>query len=84
MFHIRVQSTSQKVELSEKIRVLLSELPLTYKERHTLVNYRNSFLPFSMRVLPHSLHLTIAIGGFLLVSYLLKQIEKRRHMSNSC
>ena len=40
MFHIRmsmeeVQSTSQKVELSEKIRVLLSELPLTVKERHS-------------------------------------------------
>ena len=37
MSHIRmsmekVQSTSKKVELSEKIRVLLSELPLTYKE----------------------------------------------------
>ena len=34
MFHIRmsmeeVQSTSQKVELSEKIRVLLKEVPLT-------------------------------------------------------
>ena len=37
MFHIRksieeVQSTCQKVELSEKIKVLLSELPLTVKE----------------------------------------------------
>ena len=37
MSHIRknmgeVQSTCQKVELSEKIKVLLSELPLTVKE----------------------------------------------------
>ena len=38
MFYIcmsmeEVQSMSQKVELSEKIKVLLSELPLTVKER---------------------------------------------------
>ena len=41
MFYIRmsmeeVQSTCQNVELSKKIRVLLSELPLTVKERHRL------------------------------------------------
>ena len=33
-----VQSTSQIVELSGKIRVLLCELPLTVKERHRLNN----------------------------------------------
>ena len=43
MFHIRksmeeVQSTCQKVELSVKIKVLLSELPLSVKERHRLLN----------------------------------------------
>ena len=78
MFHIRmsmeeVQSMSQKVELSEKIRVLLSELPLTSKERHRLLDYTNSFLPLWFRVLRHSLDLTIVIGGFLLVSHLMKQ-----------
>ena len=50
MFHIRksmkeVQSTCQKVELSEKIKVLLSEVPLSVKERHRLLNYAKSFLP---------------------------------------
>ena len=50
MFHIRksmeeVQSTCQKVALSEKIKVLLSELPLLVKERHRLLNYTKSFLP---------------------------------------
>ena len=34
-----VQNTCQKVELSEKIRVLLSELPLTCKERQRLFSY---------------------------------------------
>ena len=41
MFHIRkskeeVQSTCQKVELSEKIKVFPSELPLSVKERDRL------------------------------------------------
>ena len=50
MFHIRrsmeeVQSMCQKVELSKKIKVLLSELPLSVKERHRLLNYTKSFLP---------------------------------------
>ena len=49
MFYIRmsmeeVQSMCQKVELSEKIRVLLSELPLLVKERHGLLDYTRSFL----------------------------------------
>ena len=44
MFHIRasmeeVHSTCQKVQLSEKIKVLLSELPLSVEERHRLLNY---------------------------------------------
>ena len=48
MFHIRksmkeVQSTCQKVELSEKIKVLLSELPLSVKERRRLLNYAKKF-----------------------------------------
>ena len=30
--------------VSGKIRVLLSELPLTIKERHRLLDYTNSFL----------------------------------------
>ena len=78
MFYIRmsmeeVQSTSQKVELSEKIKVLLSELPLTVKERHRLLNYTKSFLPFWMRVIQCSIEVSIIVGGSLLVSYLMKQ-----------
>ena len=60
MFHIRksmeeVQNTCQKVELSGKIKVLLSELPLTVKERHRLLNYTKSFLPLWMGVLQCSI-----------------------------
>ena len=78
MFYIRmsmeeVQSTYEKLELSEKIRVLLSELPLTVKERHRLLDYTKSFLPLSMRVLQYSIDVSIVVGGFLLVSYLMKQ-----------
>ena len=77
MFHIRksmeeVQSTCQKVELSEKIKVLLSELPLTVKERHRLLNYTKSFRPMWMRVLQCSIDVSIVVGGFLLVSHLMK------------
>ena len=78
MFYIRmsmeeVQSKYQKVKLSEKIKVLLSELPLTIKERHRLLNYTKSFLPLWMRVLQYSIEVSIVLGGFLLVSYLMKQ-----------
>ena len=78
MFYIRtsmeeVQSTSQIVELSGNIRVLLSELPLTVKERHRLLDYAKSFLPLLMRVLQYSIDVSIVLGGFLLVSYLMKQ-----------
>ena len=78
MFYIRmsmeeVQSTSQIVEFSEKIRVLLCELPLTVKERHRLLIYTKSFLPLWMRVLQCSIEVSIMVGGFLLVSYLMKQ-----------
>ena len=78
MFYIRmsmeeVQSTCQKVELSEKIRVLLSELPLTVKERLRRLDYTKSFLPLWMRVLQYSIDVSIVLGGFLLVSYLMKQ-----------
>ena len=78
MFHIRkgmeeVQSTCQKVELSEKIRVLLSELPLTVKERHRLLNYKKSFLPLWMIVLHSSIEVSIVVGRFLLVSHLMKR-----------
>ena len=50
IFHIRksmeeVQSSCQKLELSEKIKVLLSESPLTSKERHRHLEYTKSFLP---------------------------------------
>ena len=63
MFDIRismeeVQSTSQIVELSEKIRVLLCELQLTVKERHRLLNYTKSFLPLWMRVLQCSIEVS--------------------------
>ena len=68
-----VQSTSQIVELIGKIRVLLCELPLTVKERHRLFNYTKSFLPLWMRVLQCSIEVSIMVGGFLLVSYLMKQ-----------
>ena len=68
-----VQSTSQIVELSGKIRVLLRELPLTVKERHRLLIYTKSFLPLWTRVLQCSIEVLIMVGGFLLVSYLMKQ-----------
>ena len=76
-FYIRmsmeeVQSTCQKVELSEKIRVLLSDLPLTVKVRHRLLDYTKSFLPLWMRVLQYSIDVSIVVRGFLLVSYLMK------------
>ena len=56
MFYIstgmeEVHSTYEKLELSEKIKVLLSELPLTVKERHRLLSYTKSFLPLWIRVL---------------------------------
>ena len=78
MFHIRasmeeVHSTCQKVELSEKIKVLLSELPLSGKERHRLLDYTNSFLPLWMRVLQCTIEVSMMMGGFLLVSHLLKR-----------
>ena len=78
MFYIRmsmeeVQSTSQIVELSGKIGVLLCELPLTVKEGHRLLNYTKSFLPLWTRVLQCSIEVSIMVGGFLLVSYLMKQ-----------
>ena len=78
MFYIRrsmeeVQSTSQIVELSGKIRVSLSELPLTVKERHRLLDYAKSFLPLWMRGLQYSIDVSIVLGEFLLVSYLMKQ-----------
>ena len=78
MFHIRksmeeVQSTCQKVELSEKIKALLGELPLTVKERHRLLNYTKSCLPSWMRVLQCSIEVSIVVGGFLLVSHLMKR-----------
>ena len=78
VFYIRmsmeeVQSMSQIVELSGKIRVLLCELPPTVKERHRLLNYTKSFLPLWMRLPQCSIEVTIIVGGFLLVSYLMKQ-----------
>ena len=78
MFHIRgsmeeVHSTCQKVELSEKIKVLLSELPLSVKEGHSLLTYTNSFLPLWMRVLECSIEVSIMMGGFLLVSHLMNE-----------
>ena len=78
MFHIRkgmeeVQSTCQKVELSEKIKVLLSELPISVKERHRLLNCTKSFLPLWMRVLQCSIEVSIMVGGFLLLSHLMKR-----------
>ena len=79
MFYIRmsmeeVQSTSQIVELSGKIRVLLCELPLRVKEQpHRRLNYTKSFLPLWTRVLQCSIEVSIMVGGFLLVSYLMKQ-----------
>ena len=66
MFNIRksmeeVQNTYQKVELSGKINVLLSELPLTVKERHRLLYYTKSFLPLWMRVLQCSIDVSIVV-----------------------
>ena len=68
-----VQSTCQKVVLSEKIRVLLSELPPTIKDRHRLLIYTKSFLPLWMKVLQYGIDVSIVVGGFLLVTYLMKQ-----------
>ena len=69
MFHIcasmeEVHSMCQKVELGE--------LPLSVKERDRLLNYTNTFLPLWMRVLQCSIEVSIMMGGFLLVSYLMK------------
>ena len=70
MFHIRasmeeVPSTCQKVELSE--------LPLSVKERHRLLDYTNSFLPLWMRVLQCTIEVSMMVGGFLLMTHLMKQ-----------
>ena len=67
------QITCQKVELSEKIKVLLNKLPLLVKERHRLLNYTKSFLPLWTRVLQCSIEVSIIVGGFLLVSHLMKR-----------
>ena len=55
MFHIRksmkeVQSTCQKVKLSEKSKVLLSELPLSVKEQHRLLNYTKRSIDYGGRI----------------------------------
>ena len=78
VFYIRmsmeeVHSTCQKLELSGKIRVLLRELPLTCEERHRLITYVKSFLPLWIRVLQMSLDTSIVVGGFLLLSHLMKR-----------
>ena len=78
MFYIRtgmeeVHSTYEKLELSEKIKVLLSELPLKVKERHGLLSYTKSFLPLWIRVLQCSIDVSIVVGRFLLLSYLMKR-----------
>ena len=84
MLHIRkksigeVQNTCQKVELSGKIKVLLSELPLTSKERDRLLDYTKSFLLSWMRVLQCSIDVSIVVGGFLLVSHLMKRKWKEK------
>ena len=78
MFHIRasmegVHSTYEKLELSEKIKALLSQLPLTVKERHRLLNYTRSFLPLWMRILQCSVEVSMMVGEFLLMTHLMKQ-----------
>ena len=78
MFHIRasmeeVQSTCQKMELSEKIEALLSQLPLTVKERHRLLDYTRSFLPLWMRVLQCTIEVSMMVEGFLLMTHLMKR-----------
>ena len=77
MFHIRksmeeVHNTCQKVELNGKINVLLSELPLTYKERHRLLDCTKSFLPLWIRVLQCGTDVSIVVGGLLLASHLME------------
>ena len=77
MFHIRasmeeVRSTYEKLELSEKIKVLLSELPLSVKERHRLLDYAKSFLPLWIRLPQCSVEVSFMVGGFLLMSHLMK------------
>ena len=66
MFHIRasmegVHSTSEKLELSEKIKALLSQLPLTVKERHRLLDYTRSFVPLWMRVLQCTIEVSMMV-----------------------
>ena len=65
-----VQSTSQKLELSGKIGVLLRELPLTCEECHRLITYAKRFLPLWIRVLQISLDASIVVGGILLLLHL--------------
>ena len=78
MFHIQksmeeVQTMCQKVELSKRIKVILKYLPLSVKEQHRLLNYTKSFLPLWMRVLQCSIEVSIMVGGFLLLSHLMKR-----------
>ena len=78
MFHIRasmeeVRSTYEKLELSEKIKVLLSELPLSVKERHRLLDYAKSFLPLWIRLPQCNVEVSFMVGGFLLMSHLMKR-----------
>ena len=50
MFYI-CMSMEEVHSTCEKIRVLLSKLQLTVKERHRLLDYTKSFLSLCMRVL---------------------------------
>lgn len=78
MFHIRksmekVRTTCEKLELGGKINMLVRDLPLTHKERNRLLDYTNSFLPLWVRVIQLGIDASIVVGGFLLVTYLMKR-----------
>ena len=74
MFHIRksmeeVQSMCQKVELSGKIKVSYHYQSKNDIDFCTI----KSFLPLWMRVHQCSIEVSIMVGGFLLMSHLMKQ-----------
>ena len=78
VFYIRtsmeeVQSMCQKLELSDKIRVLLRELPLPCEELHRLIMYVKRFLTLWIRAIQIGLDSSIVVGGILLLFHLKKR-----------
>ena len=69
----RISEYVSKSGTEWKDQVLFRDLPLTFKERHRLLDYTKSFLPLWIGVLQYSIDVSIVMGGFLLVSHLMKR-----------